>query len=261
MTPGIDFLKRQAADPAPYSLIPPVYDLLMGEVEYREWAGYVEELMARAGILPGASVLDLACGTGTMACLMAERGYRVRGLDLSPAMLQEARRKAIRSGDTVEWQPGDMRDFTLPTAVDAVICLFDSMNHLTDEDQLLRCFSCVRRALRPGGLFLFDLNTIYTLSQVWGNSTKFREDQSLYSIWRNQYEPCSRTCRLSLTVFVSENGLYRKLHEVHRERGYELDAVTELLRQAGFKEVKLYKHSTFESPAADTSRVMVATYT
>lgn len=141
---------------------------------------------------------------------------------------------------------------------DAAICLFDSVNYLTVETELLDCFACVREALRPGGMFLFDLNTIHALSSNWGNSTKVRQDGEVHSIWRSSYQPCDRTARIELTVFQPDgHGGYRKLREVHLERAYETSEIKDCLQQAGFGEVEIYRHGTSESPNADTGRVMV----
>lgn len=242
----------------PYSYIAPIYDALMEEVDYRGWAFHVTEILSKQGIGPPARVLDLACGTGTATLLLAETGFDLIGLDLSKEMLEMARSKAEAKRAKIEWMLGDMRRFKLDGPVDAAISLFDSINYLTEEPELLDCFACVRKSLRPGGMFLFDMNTIHALSNNWGNGTKVRQDGEVHSIWRSSYQPCDRTARMELTVFRPDgNGGYRKLREVHVERGYEPGETESLLRQADFGEIEIYKHGTFIRPEADTGRIMI----
>lgn len=242
----------------PYSQIAPVYDALMEEVDYRGWAFYVTEILSKQGIGHPARLLDLACGTGTATLLLAETGFDLIGLDLSKEMLAAARAKAGAKKKLIDWRQGDMRRFKLDGPVDAAICLFDSVNYLIHESEMVDCFACVRNSLRPGGMFLFDMNTIHTLSNNWGNGTKVRQDGEVHSIWRSCYQPCDRTARMELTVFRPDgNGGYRKLREVHVERGYEPGEVEALLRQANFGEIEIYKHGTFIRPEADTGRIMI----
>lgn len=242
----------------PYSQIAPVYDALMDEVDYEGWASYVTELLSSHGITPPARVLDLACGTGTATLLLAERGFTMTGLDISDEMLAVARAKVEAKYIKIDWRNGDMRNFSLEGEVDAATCLFDSVNYLTDESELTGCFQSVRRALRPGGLLIFDMNTIHALSNNWGNGIKVRQDGDVHSIWRSSYRPCDRTAVMELTVFRPDgSGGYRKLREVHEERGYEMPEITDFLKQSGFGEVRIFKHGTHEPPATDTGRVMI----
>lgn len=246
-------------EPAPYSQIAPVYDTLMEEMDYRGWAFYITEILSKNGIGPPARLLDLACGTGTAALLLAETGFSLTGLDISDEMLAVARAKAEAKRAMIDWRQGDMRRFELDEPVDAAICLFDSVNYLAGETELLDCFACVRKALKPGGMFIFDMNTVHALSNNWGNGTKVRQDGDVHSIWRSSYQPCDRTARMELTVFSPDgNGGYRKLREVHVERGYETPEIEDGLRQARFGEIQVYKHGTHEPPATDTGRIMVA---
>jgi SAM-dependent methyltransferase len=245
-------------EPVPYSQIAPVYDTLMEEVDYRGWAFYITDILSKNGISPPVLLLDLACGTGTATLLLAETGFDLIGLDLSKEMLAAARAKAGAKKKLIDWRQGDMRRFKLDGPVDAAICLFDSVNYLIHESEMVDCFACVRKSLRPGGMFLFDMNTIHALSVNWGNGTKVRQDGEVHSIWRSSYQPCDRTARMELTVFQPEgSGGYRKLREVHVERGYEPGEIEGLLRQAGFGEIEIYKHGTFVRPEPDTARIMI----
>lgn len=245
-------------EPTPYSQIAPVYDILMEEVDYQAWVFYIKEVLEKNGIVPPARILDLACGTGTTTLMLRESGFKAIGLDLSREMLEQARLKAGFRNSEVDWIWGDMKRFRLGHKVDATICLFDSVNYLTKKQELLDCFSCVRETLRPGGMFVFDMNTIHALSTNWGNATKVYQDSEVHSIWRSIYHPCERIAVLEMTIFQPDGkGGYRKLQEVHVERGYEMSEIDSCLRQAGFGEVQIYEHGTYEPPGANTGRVMI----
>ena len=117
----------------------------------------VEGIIAYLGVEPGASILDLACGYGRIAIPLAQRGFRVTGLDLSETLLGQARANAARAGVEVDWHQGDMREIPWEGAFDAVINVFSSFGYFTDEEENRRVLEGVTRALKPGGRFLIDV--------------------------------------------------------------------------------------------------------
>jgi ubiquinone/menaquinone biosynthesis C-methylase UbiE len=245
----------QSTNLPPYGQIAPIYDILMSDVDYRSWADYILKLLERAGIKPGQSLLDLACGTGAMSLLLAGAGYRADGLDLSPEMLTVARQKSREQGKALEFFQGDIRSFQTGRKYDAVTCFFDSINYLLTPEDLSACFSSVHRALEPGGAFIFDVNTIHALSRFWGNNTEMRDDQGVISVWSNRYFPSSRTSELTLTAFVPRDLLYQKLVERHTERAYPLEELAGVLKASGFQSIEYFKQNSFEPPAENTTRV------
>ena len=103
------------------------------------------------------TVLDIACGTGPHLIRLAERGYRMSGLDLSAENIDFLRERLLAKGLAgVTLHVADMTRFRLPRPVDAAICMQDSQGHLLTNDAILAHLRCVRRALRPGGLYVFD---------------------------------------------------------------------------------------------------------
>lgn len=149
-----------------------------------DWAGsldFAETILRRdlalletAGLTPPARLVDLACGTGTLALALAEKGYAVTGIELSEPMLEQARRKQAtwdpQKKWPLSWQAGDMRHFVVEEPVDAVLCHYDSLNHLSNESELRATFLQAAQALRPGGLFIFDLNTLENYRTFWNGS-------------------------------------------------------------------------------------------
>lgn len=217
---------------------------------------YLRDLL-RIHVAPGATMLDLACGTGTLALLMAERGWHVTGLDRSPAMLREAERKLTEAGDLpVRFVEGDMRDFAVDAPVDLVTCCYDTLNYLTEKPDLERCFAAVARALQPNGLFCFDLATDYFLRHHW-NGTEIEEFDDWTQIMRSSYDAATGLSTLHLTGFVKErNGLYRRFTETHIERAYDEQTVRELLHAAGFAVEAVYDCFTTQPPNDRSLRVM-----
>ncbi len=239
---------------SPFTVMARFYDTLMKGIDYREWVNYAVGLFKQYGYKP-RRVLDLACGTGTATLELARRGYEVVGLDASPHML--AVFKSKRGAAKIEVIQADMRRFQLSPPVDACTCFFDSMNYLTEEHELRRCFECVCRALGPRGIFLFDMNTIYGLERVWGTNTMIREMDNVYSVWRSVWDPSRTTSTLYLTLFVENDKCYERVEEVHQERGYPMDVVRTLLSQAGFSRVEVFAHLTTTTFLDISSRVMV----
>lgn len=215
---------------------------------------YLQDVL-RAHSLAGRAMLDLACGTGTLALLMAERGWDVLGLDRSTAMLEQARRKAVNGEQAeVRFIEGDMRDFTLPAPVDLATCCYDTLNYLTDPPDLQRCFGSVARAVVPGGLFCFDLATDFFLQNYW-QGVEVDQFGGVTQIMQSHYDPRSGYSTLVLTGFVpSGRGRYRRFREVHIERAYPQEEVAALLQAAGFAVEAIYDCFTLQQPHARSLR-------
>lgn len=210
-----------------------VYDTFMDETPYEEWAGFVAAALREAGILDGL-VLDLGCGTGTMTELLAKSGYDMIGVDLSDRMLNIAMEKREKSGLDILYLQQDMREFELYGTVRAVICLCDSLNYLLKEEELLETFRLVNNYLDPGGLFLFDFNTVYKYETVIGDTVIAENRDECSFIWENYYDAAEGLNEYDLTVFVQkENDLFRKFTETHLQRGYTLPVVKSLVEKSG----------------------------
>jgi SAM-dependent methyltransferase len=185
---------------------------------------------------PGNRLLDLACGAGAGSVVLAEAGFEVMGVDRSSVMLRYAEDLAQARGISLELHYGDMRSFSVDQQVDIVTCLFDALNYLLSEDDLAESFRRVAAALRPGGLFVFDMNTIHGLTTRWGTKDVVSTSRpSLFEVNQNRFDPETNVNTTTTTVFVrAENSdLFHRYTEVHRERGYAPSVVLELLERAG----------------------------
>ena len=232
------------------------YDALTADVHYEVWADYAEKHFRRAG-LPVHTVLDLACGTGSLTCRLAERGYEMIGVDLSPEMLAEAAEK----NQDVDGIPPiflcqSMDKLDLYGTIDACVCCLDSVNYVTDPKKLQKAFERVYLFLMPGGGFLFDINTPEKLRGLDGQ-VFLDETEDAYCVWRAEYSQRSRICSYFMDIFRldEESGLWERGEELHRERSYEPQELVEYLPQAGFQDIRQYGNLKMRSPKPGEDRI------
>ena len=235
-----------------------VYDMFMNDVPYAEWADYVQELLDEYGVKDGL-VLELGCGTGSLTEILSARGYDMIGVDNSADMLEIALDKKMESGQDILYLLQDMRGFELYGTVRAVISICDSMNYITEEEDLLTVFKLVNNYLDPGGVFVFDLNTLYKYREILGECTIAENRENGSFIWDNYFDEEDDINEYDLTLFIPEgdDGLFRKYEETHYQRGYELDTIKELLEKAGMVYVTAYDAFTKEPPKEDSERIYV----
>lgn len=181
-----------------------VYDTFMDNVPYGEWARHIREKLCEHGVTDGI-VLDLGCGTGTMTERLAGYGYDMIGVDNSEEMLELAMEKKTESGYDILYLLQDMRGFELYGTVRAVVSVCDSVNYITEPDELEEVFRLVNNYLDPKGVFLFDFNTVHKYRDVIGDST-IAEDRGVCSfIWDNRYYEKEQINEYDLTLFIAED--------------------------------------------------------
>ncbi|MCR4405174.1 MAG: class I SAM-dependent methyltransferase [Candidatus Acetothermia bacterium] len=225
---------------------------------YREFARfyaagpYPEYSRRMAELLPAVlerfrarpkTLLNLACGEGTFAVLMAQRGFKVGGVDASPEMLRFARKKAEEAGVEVQFIEQDMRTLSLAEKFDLVTCWFDSLNYLLEWDELAKTFVNVAQVLNPKGLFIFDMNTIYALAVFWQQRPcriELDTPKMLVIHHHPSYDFEKNIARLMITGFQRESKGWHRIDEEHRERGYTLSEIRKALREAGLVELACF---------------------
>ncbi|HZG66635.1 MAG TPA: class I SAM-dependent methyltransferase [Herpetosiphonaceae bacterium] len=230
-----------------------VYDR-SGQMRFAIMMGmYLQELL-RQHPAPGGRMLDLACGTGTLALLMAEAGWEVTGLDASPAMLCEAHRKQQRAGAEVVLLQGDLRAFSVGEPFGLVTCCYDSLNYLLVEDDLRACVRAVAAALLPGGLFCFDLATEHFLRDYWCGVEEHHDDDYAYTI-TSSFDEATGHSTLLLDGYVRDQaGREQPLRELHVERAHAVPVVERLLCDAGLVLEAVYDCFTFQPPVPRSLR-------
>jgi ubiquinone/menaquinone biosynthesis C-methylase UbiE len=215
-----------------YQKMAEIYDRLMDEKERLRWISSTLGLLKAHHVMPGAQVIDLACGTGTIAIALADEGYRVTGIDASIDMLTQAQRKAGERN--ILWINRDMRSFRVPLPVEAITCACDGVNYLTTFKQVEQCFFSVYRALIPGGLFLFDISTPKKLTAMDGQLFALDEDETAY-IWRNRMNPTTGVLTMDITFFQDRgDGLFERFEEIHRQRAHSREEICRALANQGF---------------------------
>ena len=245
-----------------YTFLPPfaevgtVYDSLMDFVNYKEWVDYIEKVFLFFGKNP-KTILDIGCGTGTATILFAKKGYRITGMDIADSMLKTFKNKIKKDKIKLDIIKGDMRNIPINIGTfDAAISMFDTINYNLTEAELKSTFKSIYRILNPGGIFIFDVNTIHCLETVWGNGVMAREGKGVFSIWKNTFDAEKNISTLFLTIFKQiKPNIYRRFDEVHKERGYELEEITEYLEETGFYSIRYYKHLSFLPGKEDSLRV------
>ena len=235
-----------------------VYDEFMDNVPYEEWAAYLHGLFEEYQITEGL-MCELGCGTGSMTERMADYGYDMIGIDNSEEMLEIAQEKKYHSGhEGILYLLQDMREFELYGTVCGIYSICDSVNYITEKEELLQVFRWVNNYLDPKGIFIFDFNTEHKYRDMIGQQTiaENREDSSF--IWENYYDEERHINTYELTLFLQvEDGLFERQEEVHYQRGYTLMEMQELLEKAGMEFVTAYDAFTKNPPNDQSERVYV----
>lgn len=241
-----------------YEALAARYDALTADVDHRRWADYIEKQFQKCPI-PIHTVLDLACGTGEMTCLLAERGYEMIGVDQSQDMLAVAAEKGRQvRGEAPIFLQQPMQELDLYGTIDACICCLDSVNYVTRPADLRRAFDRVHLFLMPGGLFLFDINAPGKLRGLDGGIF-LDETEDTYCVWRADWSERRKICTYGMDLFFrEEGGLWRREEEVHEERAYELEELEAYLYGAGFSKVRQYGELKFRPPGEDEQRIFFA---
>jgi len=263
-----------------YSDFAYVYDELMDNTPYEEWCDRIVNLIKEYGV-SGAQgqaggccpkdvrtkeeealaterdlVLDLGCGTGTLTQLLALKGYDMIGVDSSSEMLNIAMEKQAEAGTEILYLLQDMRELELYSTVGTVISVCDSLNYILEEEELLDIFKLVNNYLYPGGIFIFDFNTVYKYEQIIGDTTIAENREDCSFIWENYYHAEEEINEYDLTIFVKEEGEhFRRFSETHYQRGYTAEQMIRLVEKAGLKVLLVKDSDTQESVTAKTQRV------
>lgn len=235
-----------------YTNFAEVYDLFMDNIPYEDWCSYVTGLLKEHGVKDGL-VLNLGCGTGSLTELLADAGYDMIGVDNSEDMLQIAMDKRAESGKDILYLMQDMREFELYGTVRAVLSICDCINYILEYRDLVEVFRLVNNYLDPGGVFIFDLNTVYKYEKVMGDTTIAEDREECSFIWDNYYDGDTKINEYDLSLFIREKeDLYRKYTETHYQRAFTIGEIREALKEAGLEFLEAYDAFT-RNPVKETS--------
>lgn len=233
-----------------YSSFAEVYDKLTFNVEYGKRAEYIRSLLAQNGCEKGI-LLDLACGTGTLSGELASYGYDMILVDSSPEMLSFARERLPDALILCQ----NMTQLDLYGTINGAVCSLDSINHLLKPCDVKSAFASVSLFMEQGGVFVFDVNTVYKHEKILGNNNFVYETDDVFCVWQNSYKRKSRTVDISLDIFTSEDGKYQRHSESFSERAYTLEEITKWLGETGFEVKNMYNDMTYDSPDEESQRV------
>lgn len=239
-----------------YTSFAAVYDTFMDNIPYEEWGTYLKELLKEYEIEDGL-VLDLGCGTGTMTEILAEAGYDMIGVDNAEDMLEIAMEKKVESGHDILYLLQDMREFELYGTVKAVVSICDSVNYITEEEELLEVFRLVNNYLDPKGMFIFDFNTEYKYREILGDCTIAENRDACSFIWDNYYYEEEQINEYALSLFIQEedSDLYRKYEETHFQKAYTYETMRRLIEESGLEFVTAYDAFTHDAPTEKSERI------
>lgn len=238
-----------------YSTLAASYDELTQDVDYARRTDFVETLFRRSRI-PVHTVLDLACGTGTMTALLTERGYELIGVDASEDMLLEAREKAQGLvGVPPLFLHQSMPELDLYGTVEAAVCCLDSLNYLTDPREVRETFRRLHLFIAPGGALVFDVHALGKLEamdgQVW-----LDEREDVYCVWRTEYSRRSHRLDYYVDIFSARaDGAWTRSFEGHHQRYYSVSELTEWLDAAGFGDIRVYGDCRRRTPNGTDGRI------
>ena len=237
-----------------YEALAQSYDRFTNDVPYTAVADFLEQVLA-AHDRRVSTVLDLACGTGSLSCLLAQRGYNVLGTDMSEEMLTVAYEKALElEGDRPMFVRQSMQKLRLPYTVDLAVCSLDSLNYLTKPADCRETIRRVYQSLNPGGCFVFDINTPFKLKGLDGQ-VFLDEDDEQYCVWRATFEEEENIIYYGMDIFQRRGEHWLRSFEEHAEYAYSVQQLTEYLREAGFTEISIYGDRTLSAPQEDELRI------
>ena len=231
------------------------YDRLTNDVDYEATVKFYLQILEREGLNP-RTVVDLACGTGSVTEILARKGYEVTGVDMSEEMLTEAMSKVMDLDNPPRFVCQKLQELRLPRAVDLAVCALDSLDYITNP---VDCAEAIRRTwkvLNPGGIFIFDVNTPEKLKAMDGQ-VFLDEDDDVYCVWRGEFDEETNICSYGMDLFQREGELWYRSFEEHREYAYSADQLVGYLKAAGFTRIEIYADRLFEAPRPGEQRIYI----
>ncbi|MDR3645640.1 MAG: class I SAM-dependent methyltransferase [Clostridia bacterium] len=238
----------------PYSVFARYYDTLMADVDYAAQADYLRRLFECYGASPRL-ILDLGCGTGSLLMELVRAGYEVVGADANPMMLSAAAQK-LAGSEAAVLVCQRMQELDLYGTVDAAVCMLDGINHLKSAREVLAAFRRVSLFLNPGGLFIFDINSVYKFQRTLACNAFIYDCDDVYCIWQNAFSQKSGLCRFDLTFFECCGSAYTRSDESFCERAYPRKKIEFLLKEAGLEPLAAYDGYGLKQAGETSERIV-----
>ena len=229
------------------------YDRLTNDVDYNATVEFYMQILQREGLRPRTAV-DLACGTGSLAVLLSQKGMKVTAVDMSWEMLTQAQQKAQSLDNPPMFVCQRLEELRLPVGVDLAVCGLDSLDYITDPEDCRSAIKRVFKVLNPGGCCIFDVNTPEKLRAMDGQ-VFLDEDDDVYCVWRGEFDPETNICSYGMDLFQRNGAVWNRSFEEHREYAYSAEQLTAFLKEAGFTSIACYADRRFEAPGEGEQRI------
>ena len=231
------------------------YDRLTNDVDYEAVVDFYRQILERENLQPRSAV-DLACGTGSVALILARSGMRVTAVDMSEDMLCVAAQKAQCLENPPVFVCQSLQELRLPRAVDLAVCALDSLDYITDPVDCETAIRQIYKALNPGGCFIFDVNTPEKLRAMDGQ-TFVDEDEDVFCLWRGEFDEITNICSYGMDLFQRCGDVWQRSFEEHREYAYSAKQLVGFLRNAGFTGIAVYGDRSFRTPQPGEQRIYI----
>ena len=229
------------------------YDRLTNDVDYEATVEFYMQILEREGLRP-RTVVDLACGTGSVTKILAQKGYDVVGVDMSEDMLTQAFQKVQDMDAPPRFICQSLQQLYLPRGVDMAVCALDSLDYIIDPDECAEAIRRTYKALNPGGIFIFDVNTPEKLRAMDGQ-VFLDEDDDVYCVWRGEFDEQTNICTYAMDLFQRSGDVWHRSFEEHCEYAYSKQQLMSYLKAAGFTHIEVYGDRQFAAPAAGEQRI------
>lgn len=229
------------------------YDRLTNDVDYHAVVDFYFQILEKENLKPRTAV-DLACGTGSVALLLAKKGLQVIAVDMSEEMLTVAAQKTQDMPDPPQFVCQKLQKLSLPRGVDLAVCALDSMDYITDPADCAEAIRRIYRVLNPGGCFIFDVNTPEKLRAMDGQ-VFLDEDDDVYCVWRGEFDERTNICTYGMDLFQRTGKVWRRSCEEHREYAYSAAQLVDYLKSAGFTNIAVYADRSFFAPGENEQRI------
>lgn len=236
-----------------YKALASSYDRLTNDVDYEAIVDFYWQILEREGLRPKTAV-DLACGTGSVGILLAKRGLHVTCVDMSEDMLTVACEKAQELSEPPMFVCQPLQMLKLPRGVDLAVCALDSLDYITDPSDCAQAIYRIYKALNPGGIFIFDVNTPEKLRTMDGQ-VFLDEDDDVYCVWRGEFDEETNICSYGMDLFQREGKNWVRSFEEHCEYAYSEEQLVTFLRNAGFSHIEVYGDRRLEPPCEGEQRM------
>lgn len=228
-----------------------LYDELMEGVAYEAWVKYLNQILDKCEYEP-KTILDLCCGTGRVSRYLADQGYKVTGVDISPEMITRARRHVEEEGLPIQYFVQDASLLELDLTFDLVISFFDSLNYILDIKDLQKCFNRVSNHLNPGGMMIFDMNTELALATGMFDQNNSGSNSDVIYNWKSSYNATEQICTVEMDFLYKKDVIK---HVTHYQRAYSLADVAAMLGAADLDVLAVYDAYSFKRANTKSDRV------